>query len=150
METIDLRRVVELHFHRTLGQMCLNRGTVGADLHLDLAGQTSAVLDVTCEHQCTLCGAQIVICSDNAEFPELRLTTFGTKKIFEQLRGVRGCGTLSMTITLFGVRIAGAHKVADPEADDMQCRHGRKPALPQLSGSMTTTTACDTSCVKSL
>ena len=90
-----------------------------------------------------LCGAQIVICSDNAEFPELRLTTFGTKKIFEQLRGVRGCGTLLMIIICFAVWTAAAHKIADPKANDAGCRHGRKPALPQLLGSMSTTTACD-------
>ena len=29
METIDLRRVTEIHFHRSLPQLCVNRGTVG-------------------------------------------------------------------------------------------------------------------------
>lgn len=29
METIDLRRVTEIHFHRSLLQLCVNRGTVG-------------------------------------------------------------------------------------------------------------------------
>ena len=28
METIDLRRVTEIHFHRSLLQLCANRGTV--------------------------------------------------------------------------------------------------------------------------
>ena len=28
METIDLRRVTEIHFHRSLLQLCVNRGTV--------------------------------------------------------------------------------------------------------------------------
>ncbi|CAL8469477.1 g9018 [Coccomyxa elongata] len=55
METIDLRRVVEIHFHRSLLQLCLNRGT-------------------------------ITIHSDHAEYPDLNLTTFGTRKIFEGLR----------------------------------------------------------------
>ncbi|CAK0784541.1 hypothetical protein CVIRNUC_007745 [Coccomyxa viridis] len=55
METIDLRRVTEIHFHRSLPQLCVNRGT-------------------------------ITICSDHAEFPDLKLTTFGTKAIFERLR----------------------------------------------------------------
>ena len=32
---------------------------------------------------------QITICSDHAEFPDLKLTTFGTKPIFERLRAVR-------------------------------------------------------------
>ena len=32
---------------------------------------------------------QITICSDHAEFPDLKLTTFGTKPIFEKLRSVR-------------------------------------------------------------
>ena len=31
---------------------------------------------------------QITICSDHAEFPDLKLTTFGTKPIFEKLRSV--------------------------------------------------------------
>ena len=31
---------------------------------------------------------QIVICSDNDTFPELQLTTFGTRSIFERLREV--------------------------------------------------------------
>ena len=31
---------------------------------------------------------QITICSDHAEFPDLKLTTFGTKAIFERLRSV--------------------------------------------------------------
>ncbi|CAL5229616.1 g12978 [Coccomyxa viridis] len=55
METIDLRRVTEIHFHRSMLQLCVNRGT-------------------------------ITICSDHAEFPDLKLTTFGTKPIFEKLR----------------------------------------------------------------
>ncbi|KAK9908521.1 hypothetical protein WJX75_009084 [Coccomyxa subellipsoidea] len=57
METIDLRRVVEIHFHRSLLQLCFNRGT-------------------------------ITIHSDHAEYPDLKLTTFGTRKIFERLREV--------------------------------------------------------------
>ena len=28
METIDLRRVTEIHFHRSMFQLCVNRGTV--------------------------------------------------------------------------------------------------------------------------
>ncbi len=28
METIDLRRVTEIHFHRSMLQLCVNRGTV--------------------------------------------------------------------------------------------------------------------------
>lgn len=28
METIDLRRVTEIHFHRSLLQLCADRGTV--------------------------------------------------------------------------------------------------------------------------
>ena len=31
---------------------------------------------------------QITICSDHAEFPDLKLTTFSTKPIFERLRAV--------------------------------------------------------------
>ena len=31
METIDLRRVTEIHFHRSLPQLCVNRGTVGPE-----------------------------------------------------------------------------------------------------------------------
>lgn len=31
---------------------------------------------------------QITICSDHAEFPDLKLTTFATKPIFEKLRSV--------------------------------------------------------------
>ena len=31
---------------------------------------------------------QITICSDHAEFPDLKLTIFGTKPIFEKLRSV--------------------------------------------------------------
>ena len=34
---------------------------------------------------------QITICSDHAEYPDLKLTTFGTKPIFEKLRTVRNC-----------------------------------------------------------
>lgn len=54
-ETIDLRRVVDLHFHRSCFQMMLGRGT-------------------------------ITIHSASDEYPELRLTTFGTKEIFQDLR----------------------------------------------------------------
>ena len=35
---------------------------------------------------------QITICSDHAEFPDLKLTTFGTKPIFERLRAVSSRG----------------------------------------------------------
>jgi len=54
-ETIDLRRVVDLHFHRNFLQLLLGRET-------------------------------ITIHSASDEFPELRLTTFGTKEIFQELR----------------------------------------------------------------
>ncbi len=32
METLDLRRIIDLHFHRSVWQLCCDRGTVSIDI----------------------------------------------------------------------------------------------------------------------
>ncbi len=66
---------------------------------------------------------QIVICSDNDEFPELKLTTFGTRQIFEQLREVRTEGGFSLhALCSHGSRMLFTGTC---------CRPGRRRGLPQ-------------------
>lgn len=86
METLDLRRIIDLHFHRNVWQLCCDRGTVGV---------MRACLVYVLRALCTMEGSkvllallQIVIHSDNDVFPRLELTTFGTRQVFEKLKQV--------------------------------------------------------------
>ena len=57
METIDLRRVTEIHFHRSLPQLCVNRGTVGPEalpaVWHGLCNEASATCK--CDDPCAIC-----------------------------------------------------------------------------------------------
>ena len=59
METIDLRRVTEIHFHRSLPQLCVNRGTVGSEslpaVWHDICVRPEAYATYKCDDTCANC-----------------------------------------------------------------------------------------------